>query len=328
MKATAIAHPDIAFIKYWGKADPKLRIPQNNSLSMILSEPYSLCTVEFSNRYKKDEIVFLNEKEVKKEELKRISRVLDRVRKLAGSTLKAKVMTKNSFPKGVGLASSGSGLSSVTLASVKALGIQMNQKDLSRLARLASGTATRCVCDGFVEWIKGEDDKTSYARQIFTPNYWEIRDVIAIVSADMKKIKSTKGHSLAKTSPFYEIRLREVEKRLKDIKMAIKERNFSKFGHIIEEECFSMHAICLTSRPSILYWNALTVEIMRKIRLWRANKEMEAFFTIDAGPTVHIICEGKNSRKLVNKLKGIKGIQRLSVNKPALGVRAIKKHLF
>jgi len=328
MKITAKSHPDIAFIKYWGKADSKLRIPRNNSLSMILSESYSLCTVEFSDKYKKDEIVFLNEKEVKKEELDRIGQVLDRARKLAGSNLRAKVMTKNNFPKGVGLASSGSGLSAVTLASVKALGVQMSQRDLSRLARLASGTAARCVCNGFVEWIKGKDDKTSYARQIFPPDYWDIRDVVAIVSTDMKKVKSTEGHSLAETSPFYKIRLREVEKRLKDIKMAIKERDFSRFGHIIEEECFSMQAICLTSKPSILYWNPLTIEIMRKICLWRINKEIEAYFTLDAGPTVHIICEGVNSRKLINRLKTIKGIQRLSVNKSALGARVIKKHLF
>ena len=328
MKATAKSPSNIAFIKYWGKADPKTRIPQNNSISMTLSDLYSICTVDFDRKYKKDEIEFLKEKIVQPEEIKRIKAVLDRVRRLAKTDLKARVVTMNNFPKATGIASSASGLSAVTLAAAKSIGLDLSKMELSRLARLASGTASRSISDGFVEWEKGTNKNNSYARQIFPPDWWDLRDVVAIVTSKMKKIKSTEGHALADTSPFQKIRIAGMDQKIKIIKKAIKDRNFSTFGHIVEAECLSMHAVCLTSRPPILYWNPVTVEIMRKIRLWRANKEMEAFFTIDAGPTVHIICEGKNSRKLVNKLKGIKGIQRLSVNKPALGVRAIKKHLF
>jgi len=77
MKATAKSPANIAFIKYWGKADPKTRIPQNNSISMTLSDLYSICTVDFDRKYKKDEIEFLKEKIVQPEEIKRIKAVLE-----------------------------------------------------------------------------------------------------------------------------------------------------------------------------------------------------------------------------------------------------------
>lgn len=328
MKTTVKSPANIAFIKYWGKADSKTRIPQNDSISMTLSDLYSLCTVDFDKKYKKDKIGFLKEKIVQPKEIKRIQEVLDRVRKLAKINLKARVATMNNFPKATGIASSASGLSAVTMAACQSAELKLNKKELSILSRLASGTACRSIPDGFVEWFKGNSEKESYAKQIFPADWWDLKDVVAIVTTEMKKIKSTEGHALAETSPFQQSRLAGISKKIKTLKKAIKERDFSTFGHIIEEECFSMHAICLTSRPPILYWQPQTIEFMRKIRLWRANKEIEAYFTIDAEPTVHIICKGVDSQKLVNRLKRIKGIKRISVNQPALGARIIKKHLF
>src|SRR3989304_5506598 len=58
-KATAIAPSNIAFTKYWGKKDEKLRLPENGSISMCLSSLLTTTTVEFSKKYKKDEISIL-----------------------------------------------------------------------------------------------------------------------------------------------------------------------------------------------------------------------------------------------------------------------------
>ena len=327
MKATAKSPVNIAFIKYWGKADPQKRIPQNNSISMCLSDLCSLCTVEFSFRFKEDQINFLGERVVEKKELERIIQVLNRVRVLAKSNLKARVATKNNFPKATGIASSASGLSAVTAASCSALKLQLTKEELSKLSRLASGTASRSIPDGFVEWEKGVDENTSFSKQIFPPDWWPIADVAAIVTHKMKKIKSTEGHALADTSPFQEQRIKGMPKKVKAIKKAIKERDFMKFGQILEAECLSMHAVCLTSQPPIIYWEAPTIEIMRRVQQWREDG-LKAYFTIDAGPTVHIICEGENVSRLVLRLKTIKGIERISVNKPGIGARIINKHLF
>ncbi len=327
LKATAKSPANIAFIKYWGKADPKTRVPQNSSISMSLSRLYSICTVEFEKGLKKDKIDFLKEKVIEERELRRIKNVLDRARELVSINLRARVMTVNNFPKATGIASSASGLSAVTLAVTAALGLKLSQRELSKLARLASGTASRSIPDGFVEWRKGTDESNSYAVQIFPPDWWDIRDVVAIVSREMKKVKSTQGHALAPTSPFYRARITGMPAKIKAIKRAIKKKDFTAFGEILEKECLNMHAICITSQPPILYWQGVTMEIMRKVQEWREDG-LEIYFTIDAGPTVHLICQGKNEKEVVKRLKKIKGIERISVNKPSIGARVIDSHLF
>lgn len=327
MKATCKSHPDIAFIKYWGKADPKTRIPQNNSISMGLSNLYSVCTIEFGPSFNQDTIEFLNEKIVKEEELQRIIMVLDRVRKLAKTNLRAKVVTKNSFPKGAGIASSGSGLSAVTMAACWALRLKLSRIELSKLARLASGTACRRIIDGFVEWHKGTNSNNSYSVQLFPPDYWQIADIVVIVAETMKKVRSTKGHSLADTSPFQKVRLKNIPAKIKAIKVAMKKKDFTVFGQILESEALNFHTIALTSQPPILYWEGTTMEIMKRVQEWR-DQGLESYFTIDAGPTVHIICQPKDVQRLKKRLKTISGIQRLSVNYPSIGARVINQHLF
>lgn len=326
MKATCKSPANIAFIKYWGKSNPKTRVPQNNSISMCLSDLFSVCTVEFDEKYDKDKVQFLNEKVVKDREIKRIIKVLDRVREKACVSHKAKVATKNNFPKATGIASSASGLSSVTMAAATAVGLELDKKEMSKLARLASGTACRSIPDGFAEWKKGTSPKNSYAEQIYPPEYWEIVDVVAIVTKKMKKISSTKGHHLADTSPFYKKRIEEIPEKIKKIKSAMKKKDFSEFGQIIEKEALNMHAICMTSQPPILYWEGATMTIMRKVQQWR-SQGLPVYFTIDAGPTVHVICEKKNSEKIQEKLKEIKGIDRISINRPGKGARLLNEHL-
>ena len=57
VKATAIAHANIAFIKYWGVRDAALRLPANNSLSINLDAAYTTTTVEFAADYRQDVVV-------------------------------------------------------------------------------------------------------------------------------------------------------------------------------------------------------------------------------------------------------------------------------
>lgn len=327
-KVTCQSPANIAFIKYWGKADPKTRVPENSSLSMCLSDLYSLCTIEFNPKLRTDRIEFLNEKVIKRRELLRISQVLERIRKLAKVNYKAKLVTKNNFPKATGIASSASGLSAVTVAACQALGLKLNKIELSKLARLASGTATRSIPDGFVEWEKGTAKTDSYAVEIFPPEHWLISDVVAIVTNKMKKISSTQGHQLAETSPFQKTRIKRIGKRIQFVKKAIRKRNFSTFGRIIEQEALEMHAICLTSYPPILYWEPTTIEIMKKIQSWREQEEMEAYFTIDAGPSVHVICQSRDEKKLASRLQKIEDVKRVVINRPGKGARVTRQHLF
>lgn len=327
LKATAKSPANIAFIKYWGKKNEKLRIPSNNSLSMCIDKANTITTVEFKKNQKKDYIK-IDGKTAQGRERKRVVKHLQRIRKKANLSLKAKVISKNSFPKATGLASSASGMAALTLAASTAVGLNLSEKDLSKLARLASGSACRSIPGGFVEWQKGTNQENSFAVQLYPSEYWKIADVAVIVSKKMKKTSSTSGHRLAKTSPFYKIRLKNLPKNITAIKKAIKNKNFSLFGNILEKEALNFHAICLTSNPPLLYWSPTSLLIMKKIQNWRREGKTESYFTLDAGTTIHAITRQKDEQKLAERLKNIKDVKKVVINHPSNGARIIKNHLF
>jgi hypothetical protein len=49
--AAVLAHPNIAFINYWGNRDNALRLPFNGSISMNLDGLFTHTTVNFSASY-------------------------------------------------------------------------------------------------------------------------------------------------------------------------------------------------------------------------------------------------------------------------------------
>ena len=64
----------------------------------------------------------------------------------------------------------------------------MSKKDLSRLARRGSGSASKYF-GGFAEWEKGHDDETSYAHAI-DANDWEneLSMVFVVINDKSKKV--------------------------------------------------------------------------------------------------------------------------------------------
>ncbi|PIU36397.1 diphosphomevalonate decarboxylase [Candidatus Roizmanbacteria bacterium CG_4_8_14_3_um_filter_34_9] len=319
MKATAIAPSNIAFIKYWGKKDEELKLPANGSISMNLSNLVTTTTVEFSPDFKED-LVTINGKENLKEAI-RVIQFLNLVRQKANVFLKAKVISKNNFPDGTGLSSSASGFAALALASTKSIGLNLNKKELSSLARLGSGSACRSISDGFVEW-EGER-----AKSIYPPDYWKIIDVVVIVSSEKKDISSTDGQKLASTSPFFQTRLNNLKDKIHRFKKALETKNFTNLGEIIESEALELHAIMLTSTPSLIYWCPETLKLMKLVKQWR-SEGLDVYFTLNTGQDVHLIVEEKNKDKLIYRLKEIKEIKKSIVNRPAIGVRLTKDHLF
>jgi diphosphomevalonate decarboxylase len=327
MKATAKAPANIAFIKYWGKKDEALRIPENDSLAMCLDGSFTVTTVEFRKGLGRDKVV-IDKAEVKEREKDRAIEHLKRIRKRAGIKLFAKVVSRNSFPMATGLASSASGFAALTLAATKAAGLNLTEEDLSRLARLASGSACRSIPSGFTYWRAGDSDKTSYAYGLYPPFYWDLRDITVIVEEQKKKVSSTKGHELAGKNPFLKARLELAKENLIKIKKAFKSKNFSLLGKVIESETLSLHSVMLTSQPALIYWQPTTLVVMHQVINWREEGLAEAYFTIDAGPNVHLICQAKEEKKVLAGLKKIRGIKKIVVNQPAQGAHLIAHHLF
>jgi len=325
MKSSAIACANIAFIKYWGKADEILRLPANSSVSMNLDSLYTTTTVDFNDSLINDEIL-MDGAAIHIVD-NRISQHLDRIRALAGIKTKAKVATINNFPEACGLASSASGFAALTLAAAAAAGSNLTERELSIMARLGSGSACRSIPAGFVEWEKGTSSETSYATSIFNERHWEIADVVAIITREAKSIGSTSGQKAAHTSPFFPTRLVNIDSKIKQIKKYISGKNFTAFGELIESEALELHAIALTSKPALVYWHPQTLQLIRVIHAWR-KQGLEAYFTIDAGPNVHIIAQDFNIETVVTEIKKTEGIMEVIVNRPGKGARLTDNHLF
>lgn len=317
MKAKALAPANIALIKYWGKKNARLRLPANNSISINLSGISTVTEVEFVGGLKEDHITIDREVVIGVEK-SRIIAHLDRIRQMAGIHLQAMVESKNNFPKGTGLASSASGFAALTLAASFSAGLSLSEKDLSILARLGSGSACRSIPSGIVEWKTGNSNRSSYAYSLFPADYWDIRDVIAIVGSEVKKVSSTQGHASVESSPLYKERIRGIPQKIGKLKEAIRNRDFSEFGEIVEAEALSMHAVMMTSKPALIYWLPTTMRVMHQIINWRLSG-LESYFTIDAGPNVHVLCLAKDALKLKRHLAAIDGVKNVIVNRPTNG---------
>lgn len=306
LSATAIAHPNIAFIKYWGNRDQDLRIPVNGSFSMNLDGLSTRTQVTFRADLAEDSLI-LNEKTLQGAGLQRVSQILDEVREVAGISLCAEVISENTFPTGAGIASSAAAFAALALASSKAAGLNLNEPALSRLARHGSGSACRSIPGGFTEWQAGESDQDSYAFSIAPPEHWDLADCIAVISSGHKTIGSTQGHALAATSPLQGGRVADVPRRIDICRRAILERDFDTFASICELDSDMMHAVMMTSNPALFYWQPATLRVMRSVRDWR-GKGLPVFYTIDAGPNVHVIIPTEKMKEVKDKLANIEGV--------------------
>jgi diphosphomevalonate decarboxylase len=324
-KITAVAPSNIAFIKYWGKKDEVLRLPENGSISMNLSDMFTTTTVEFDRKYNQDDVLYNGEHEDIASSRAVIH--LDRIRKLAGILLRAKVVTQVNFPPSTGLSSSASGFAALTLAGSKAAGLNLSEKELSILARQGSGSACRSVPDGFVEWLDGETSDTSYSVSLYSPEYWDLVDVVAVVTSDKKDISTTEGMKNKNKSPYYETRLDRMPIKLSLCHEAIRLRDFEKLGALSELEALEMHAIMITQTPPLLYWTTGTLLLMKLVQKWR-QEGLSCYFTINTGQNIHILTLPENAIRLKEKLQQLDFVKQIIINHPARGARISNTHLF
>jgi diphosphomevalonate decarboxylase len=324
-KATAVANPNIALIKYWGKVDEALNLPANPSLSMNLAILTTVTTVEFRPGLLVD-MVTIDGQQAEGRALDRVVAHLDRVRALASIGEHARVSSRSDFPAGTGLASSASAFAALSLAATRAAGLYLGEPDLSRLARLGSGSACRSVPAGFSLW-EGDADETSFARQVAPQEHWGLYDVVAIVSRQHKTVSSYDGHALAATSPLHRARLAAVPELLSAVRLGIRERDLEAVGQAVEVDALAMHGVMMTSRPSLLYWLPETVAVLRAVRSWR-DAGLSVYFTVDAGPNVHCLCRAADAKGVERRLRNLEGVLDVLVSGTGEGVRLVEYHLF
>ena len=312
-RVKAKAHSNIALIKYWGKRDESLILPYNSSLSLTLDKFYTITETEFIGG--DSDIFILDGKEEKGEELKKISSFIDLFRNLAKSSKRVKVQSKNYFPTAAGLASSASGYACLAGCLNRLFGLNYSLEDLSKLARKGSGSATRSVYGGLVEWQKGEDDDSSKAVRIDKAD-WDIGMLAIIVDSSKKHTSSRIGMSqTVKTCPFYPAWVESAKEDLVKMKVAIKNRDLDQIGKIAEFSALKMHATMMATDPSVIYLQDICLKIIERIKELR-NQGVLAYFTIDAGPNIKVITDFVNQEKVKEALKDIISLDRMIYSKP------------
>lgn len=316
---TARAHTNIALLKYWGKKDENLILPFNDSISLTLDRFYTDTSVEFDANLVEDTIT-VDHQPLIGPGLKRVTRVLDLIRAKSGHNLPAKVFSSNHVPMAAGLASSSSAFAALAAAAAKASGLTLSNRELSILARHGSGSASRSIFGGFVQWHAGFDNQSSYAESIQCPVDWDVNLITVLIDTKQKKVSSTIGmQSVAKTSPFFPAWVKSAQADVKPIKNAILNKNLASLGELAEQNAMRMHATTFGAIPSFTYFQPETLAILNTVRNLR-KQGVECYSTVDAGPNVKIICASTDNEKVITKLAAIVGQDRLLVCKPGPGV--------
>jgi len=309
-----------------------LVLPFNDSFSMNLSGCYTVLEIEKKESLGVKELYIKNyqEKEYKKAGEKSLEKVINFYQK-AREFLKKRndfgyiIKSVNSFPKKAGIASSASFFSGLTLGFSKLFEVDLGQRELSILSRLSgSGSACRSIPDGFSWWYKGKNSQTSYAESIAPYFFWDLIDLVLILSKEEKKVSSQEGHKGATTSPFFKFRLLGLERRVKEIKKAFLSNDFSYFGRLIEEETISMHAVMMTQNPPLYFWSEKTIRIIKKTIELR-KQGIEVYYTIDAGENIHIICQKKDEEKAYRYFQKQQEVLEIIKNYPTIGARIINE---
>jgi diphosphomevalonate decarboxylase len=327
-EASAVAHPNIALAKYWGKRPSAGNFPAVPSLSVTLAGMETRTQVRFVAGLARDRFV-LDGREEEGRPLARVSALLDSVRELSGVHTFAEVVSKNDFPTASGLASSASGFAALAFAALGAAGIAgqsgeaVLRERASDLARRASVSAARSIYGGFVELAAGaeaprEDDRL-VAREVSAPQPFTegLRVLVAVATEAKKAVSSTDGMGeTSRESPYYAAWLKEGPRLCGRVREAVLAGDFDAMGTFAEASALAMHACAIAA--GLVYWNATTLELMSAVHGLRA-RGTAAYFTIDAGPHVKVLSRAADAEIVGQWLRAVPGVVRVIETRPGKG---------
>jgi diphosphomevalonate decarboxylase len=328
-RATAVAHPNIALIKYWGKRDEGLILPCTTSLSMTLDVFRTTTEVRLDPLAEQDAAA-LNGEAATGETLRRISAFLQLVREMAGSEQRAVVDTRNTVPTGAGLASSASGFAALAVAAAAAYGLQLDDRALSRLARRGSGSASRSIFGGFAVWHAGPDgtgadaDLGSYAEPVPAADL-DPALVIAVVNAGPKPVSSREAmRRTVDTSPLYRPWADSSKDDLDEMRAALVRGDLEAVGEIAERNALGMHATMLAARPAVRYLSPATVTVLDSVLQLRKDGIL-AYATMDAGPNVKVLCRRADAERVADVVRVAAAGGQVLVAGPGDGARLLSE---
>jgi diphosphomevalonate decarboxylase len=300
------APSNIALVKYWGKRAHQL--PENCSLSFTLEKSVTTTCLTFHKKDYPDKKIsveyFFHSEQHPAFERKTEKLLNDLVAEMPFlADYKLLFHSENNFPHSTGIASSASSMSAMALCLVS-MEEFVNQKKLpendffrraSFISRLGSGSASRSVFGGVVTWGKNpvvQQSSDEYATPFPLPEgsrLNQLMDIILIVSSEEKRVSSSSGHSLMSGHPYHDGRIVQANNHMREISEAIRNSDYQTIAAIAENEALSLHALLMTSSQNGLLLKPQTISIIEEIRKFRTQTGLDLFFTIDAGPNVHLI---------------------------------------
>ncbi len=299
---------NIALIKYWGKQPQREQLPANPSLSFTLSHAFTDMWLYWSKRTQADDPIELKlyfEGRPADNFRKRIYdfmlRLLPEMPFLGEYAIT--IHTRNSFPHSAGIASSASAMSALALCLVEwkyrcrraVFDLHQHYREVSNLARRASGSACRSVVPQVALWgahPNVSEASDSYAIPLAKAyrDFAELwKDLILIVDQSPKSISSSQGHALMESHPYAATRYQQATEHLSVLLKAMKEGDVETFGRVVEAEALTLHALMMCSPTPYLLIKPQTLEVIDAIQNWRRTRDLPMYFTLDAGPNVHLL---------------------------------------
>jgi diphosphomevalonate decarboxylase len=316
--AWAVANSNLALVKYWGKGEEGANHPASASLSVTLDSLTTAAEVHFSAEFTDDHVEGLPLSAEKK-----VLGFLERFRASFGVGGHAAAFLASNFPVAAGLASSASTFAALSKAAATAAGLRLGDADLAAIARTGSGSACRSIYGGFVEWRP--QGGGSVVEPIAPREHWPLRILIAVTSEKPKPVGSSEGmRRTAATSPYYAAWLRAGTEDLAEVRAAIRTRDLSRLGAAAERNCIRMHAAAMAATPPLVYWEPATLAAMR--RVWELRERgIEAYFSIDAGPQVKVLCGADDAEAVKAAMVAVPGVIRLLSSQPGDGARIVDR---
>ena len=307
MKATAIAHANVALVKYWGKSDPSRNIPAVGSISLTLSQLWTRTSVAFRKDLEKDTLS-LNGKPVSRSALKRVVGFLNYLRQRFPIDGHLKIESINNFP---------TGFAALALAASHAIGHPLPSAQTSELARLGSASAARSIFGGFVELPAGGDrDDAPTAIQIADEKHWSLAVLVAVTDESPKPMGSRAAMLQTQDrSPFFKAWVDAAPSDLDAMRSAVLERDFDAMGALAEHSALKLHGLIMSTRPGLVYWNPGTVAVIEAIRNMR-REGLGVYFTIDAGPQVKAICRMGDQAAVADRLNALADVKSVIASRP------------
>ena len=296
---------NIALVKYWGKHGRQL--PRNPNISFTLHSAVTQTQIEYAARETLDarpvELEFFFHDQKNEAFQARVEQYLAGLLDVFPflKQLKLTIRSGNSFPHSAGIASSASAMSALALGLCS---LEDNffgtldsdaafDRKASRVARLGSGSACRSIYGGLAAWgehggIEGSSDE--YAVPVETHAVFQtFHDDILIVGAGAKSVSSSAGHGLMDGNPYAEVRYQQARQRMHFLLGALRAGDVETVGKTLEDEALTLHALMMASNPSYLLMRAHTINIIEIIRLYRRETGHPVYFSLDAGPNVHVL---------------------------------------